>query len=489
MILTIILGIVGLGVMVFVHELGHFVAAKMNGVGVEVFSLGWGPKLAGFTAGGTSYQISWFPIGGYCKMKGEMVPGLAGGTGGPTTAAAVTSAGAEAGATPAVASGAASGSPSGAQPATEQGSFLAAAPWRRIVIAAFGPLFNVIFALIIFTALWWAGFNVYSSDNRIVLATDYTLDTFASPPPATVAGLKTGDRITAIDGAPVEKFQDILEMVTVAPNKKMLFTVQRVENGTTQTLTLPLAPQLDKNTGAGRIGIYSWIDPVVDTVAAGSAAGIAGLHKGDRIVAVDGKPVRTITDISQALAARPARMSVTYERAGAQDTIPVVFTYDEKGNANLGIAFAFITYRTPRLGPIGAMGKSASETWSTVTQTIKGIGLLFQGIKLRNAVAGPLRITYYIGTAATSGFQIGIGAGVVSYLRFLAFLSVVLFLMNLLPIPAMDGGQIIVFLIEMIRGKPVAVRGVWQIQLVGFSLLIMLTLFVTFSDVLFFMGR
>ena len=135
------------------------------------------------------------------------------------------------------------------------------------------------------------------------------------------------------------------------------------------------------------------------------------------------------------------------------------------------------------------MGKSVAETWSTLALTVKGIGLLFQGINLRNAVAGPLRITYYIGTAAASGFQMGIGAGVVSFFRFLGFLSVVLFLMNLLPIPAMDGGQIILFIVEIARGKPVRSRLIWRLQIIGFSILILLSLFVTFSDVLFFMGR
>jgi regulator of sigma E protease len=133
--------------------------------------------------------------------------------------------------------------------------------------------------------------------------------------------------------------------------------------------------------------------------------------------------------------------------------------------------------------------KSVDETWSTITLTVKGFGLLFQGIKLRNAVAGPLRITYYIGTAATSGFALGVGAGVVSFFRFLAFLSVVLFLMNLVPIPAMDGGQIVLFVVEIIRGRPVRSRLIWRLQIIGFSLLIGLSLFVTFSDVLFFMGR
>jgi regulator of sigma E protease len=163
--------------------------------------------------------------------------------------------------------------------------------------------------------------------------------------------------------------------------------------------------------------------------------------------------------------------------------------YDEKGVPRTGLGFASLVYRSPRLGLGGALGKSVEETWSTVTLTVKGIGLLFKGIKLRNAVAGPLRITYYIGNAATSGFQLGFGAGVVSFFRFLSFLSVVLFLMNLLPIPAMDGGQIVLFIVEIVRGSPVRSRLIWRFQLIGFSLLIILSLMVTFSDILFFMGR
>ena len=145
--------------------------------------------------------------------------------------------------------------------------------------------------------------------------------------------------------------------------------------------------------------------------------------------------------------------------------------------------------RVPQEPAGGALQKSGEETLSTVTLTVKGIGLLFQGIKLRNAVAGPLRITYYIGTAATAESQLGFWAGLVSFFRILAFLSEVLFLMNLLPIPAMDGGQILLFLIEIARGKPVRSRLIWRLQMIGFSLLIMLSLYVTFSDVLFFMGK
>jgi regulator of sigma E protease len=472
MILTIFLGIVGLGLMVFIHELGHFVAAKINGVGVEVFSLGWGPRLAGFTHGGTSYQISWFPVGGYCKMKGELVPGIAGGRG--EAASADTAAGDTA---PAV------------EPEPSKGSFLAAAPWRRIVIAAFGPLFNLVFAFLIFATLWWVGFAVHSPDNRVVLATDYTLDALPQPPPAAVAGLKTGDRVVAIDGAPVEKFQDILETVSVAPRHRFLFTIQRTAEGAAQTLVLPITPELDKNSGAGRIGIYAWVDPVLDAVEPGSAAAIAGLRKGDTLLLANTRPIRNSMDFYQELASKPEKISLTYARAGEKATVPLILMYDEKGAPRLGLGFASLVFRSPHLGLGGALGKSAEETWSTVTLTVKGIGLLFQGIKLRNAVAGPLRITYYIGSAATSGFQLGFGAGVVSFFRFLAFLSVVLFLMNLLPIPAMDGGQIVLFIVEIARGRAVRSRLIWRIQLIGFSILIILSLMVTLSDVLFFMGR
>ncbi len=462
MILTVLLGLIGVGVMVFVHELGHFVAAKMNGVVVEVFSFGWGPKLVGFSYKGTMYQISWFPIGGYCKMSGELVPGIAGG--GPDAATEIAK-------------------------VPAPGSFLGAAPWRRIVISAFGPLFNLVFALLVFAMIWGIGFSVYSPDNRVILATDYTLDKFAQTPPAVVAGLKTGDRIVAIDGAPVEKFQDILEAVSIAPGKTLALKVQRSVDGAAQTLALSIVPQLDKDSGAARIGIYAWTDPLVSTVAPGSAAALAGLRKGDRLATVDGSPIRNTMDIYQALAAKPAKVTVGYERAGVADTASLVFVYDDKGSPNLGLGFDTFVYRSPRLSFPGAIAKSAEETWSTVTLTVKGIGLLFQGIKLRNAVAGPLRIGYYIGEAATSGFAMGVGAGLVSFFRLLAFLSVVLFLMNLLPIPAMDGGQIVLFVVEIARRRPVRSNLIWRMQIIGFSVLILLFLSVTFSDILFFAGR
>ncbi|MGA2764227.1 MAG: RIP metalloprotease RseP [Spirochaetia bacterium] len=469
--IVVLLGLIGLGIMVFVHELGHFVAAKANGVAVEVFSLGWGPRLFGFKRGGTVYQVSWFPIGGYCKMRGEITPGIAGGTGEQSQ------------------------SPEASARKPADGSFNAAPPLRRIIISAAGPLFNLAFAVIILSIIWWAGFNVTSYDNRIVLATDYALDVSSQAPPATAAGLKTGDRVLSINGQPVENFQGIREAVTVAPNDRLLFTISR-EDGTSQrTLTLPVTPRLDKDSGAGQIGILPWVDPVVQTVLPKSPASNAELQAGDRILKANGTAVSNAWDIMRALADKPQKVVLEIERQKAVQSVPLVLEYGGTPQVGLdfsqkllGVDFVVRQYHSPRLGPVGALNHGLGETWNWVTVTVKGFGLLFQGINLRNAVAGPLKIARDIGDTAASGFQIGIGVGLTWTFRLLAILSVVLFLMNLLPIPAMDGGQIILFLIEVVRGKAVPANLFWRIQVIGFSILLALIVVVTFNDILSFVA-
>jgi len=288
---------------------------------------------------------------------------------------------------------------------------------------------------------------------------------------------------------PVEKFRDIRERVSTAPNRRFMFTVVRTEAGAARTLDIPVTPWLDKDSGAGQIGVYEWRDPVLDTVKPGSAAAMAGLRRGDRIAAVDGRAISNQMDLYQALASKPAKVTLTVERNGAGMSAPLVLSYDEKGVADLGITFAQKMYRSPRLGPLGALQRGLGDTWTYTTLTVKGFGLLFQGINLRNAVAGPVKIAYIIGDTAVSGFQVGVGAGLVSSFQLIAFLCIVLFLMNLLPIPAMDGGQIVLFLIEIARGRSVPAKLFWRIQLVGFSILLALLVVVTFNDFMSFPGR
>ncbi len=457
MILTILFGVIGFGIMVIVHEFGHFLAAKRLGIEVEAFSIGWGRRLVGFKYKGTDYRISIIPFGGYCKMKGELPLG---------------------------------GSPAGGPSANggwkpEPGSFFAASPWRRIVVAVAGPVANVVFAVLVLTIIWWIGFRVYSDDNRIVLATDYSLDAFPTPPPATLAGLRTGDRILSIDGRPIRNFRELQETVASSPEAELRLTVER--QGTHRELRL--RPALDRNSGAGRIGVYSWTDLEVGKVQPGGAAAMAGLTPGDWIVSASGAPVRHLIDLLQSLQRRPERIELGVRRGGQLFTVPLVLRYTEQGQMDLGLSFRLSSFRSPSMGPVGALEHGLAETWNDIRLTVKGIGLLFRGISLRNAVAGPLRIIQVTGAAATSGFSLSFGQGLYYYFNILCLLSIVLFLMNLLPIPALDGGQVLLSLLEVLRRRPVNPRLIARVQAISFSLLLVLAVAVTANDILGFLGR
>ncbi len=453
MIFQIIIGLVGLGIIIFVHESGHFIAAKLNGIEVEVFSLGFGRRLIGFKKGRTQYQISLIPFGGYCKLKGDEI-----------LKSAVHS--------------------DEDMIPYEEGSFFSASPFRRIIVALAGPLSNFLFAFILLSVVWWAGFNIYSSSNRIVLASDY-INYGENLPPATKAGLKTGDVIVAVNGRKIRNFQDLVEVVSTNPEKKLLFKI--VRNG--HELIIPITPMLDKSTGSGKIGVYSWIPPVIDHVEAGKSAAISGIMAGDIIVAIDGKPVNNTLDIFTLLNKNPSKVNVTLRRNESILTLPLIVGYDKAGNPDLGIYFKQEVYREGGRGLIYGLRMGMDEAFKTLGMTLKGITMLFRGIDLKNTVAGPLRITYYLGEVTSASLKLSARAGIISFVRLLSLLSLVLVIMNLLPLPALDGGQIILFIIEIIRKKRINPKMIYRVQVLGFSFIIVLAVVITFSDILFFIGE
>jgi len=243
--LTVIYGLLGLSIVVLIHELGHFVAARSLGIEVEAFSIGMGPKLLGFTRGGTEWRISAFPLGGYCRMKGE----------------------------------------EGFKQAlerklahipAEKGSFYGEPAWKRILILLAGPSFNLVFAALLFAIVALVGLRIETLPNRIVLASDYPLlsaQSSGEPSPALAAGLKTGDWIVGIDGKPVNDYSDLQDLVSVNAQKELLFDVERSGS----RLLLPVRPRLDKDSGQGLIGVYAWAEPLVASIAPGSSAAIAGI--------------------------------------------------------------------------------------------------------------------------------------------------------------------------------------------------------------------
>lgn len=450
MLLNIAIGLLGLGIVVFVHEAGHLVVAKLVGIDVEAFSLGWGRKLTGFVYRGTEYRVSVFPIGGYCKMRGDEALQRAYQNGDRTIP-------------------------------KEKGSFFGAPPFHRILVAFAGPAVNLLFSIVVLATMWWIGFTIQTFDNRVVLAADFETAE-ETPMTAAEAGIETGDVIRGINDTEVTSFRDISREVSTAAERELRFEVER--NG--RILEIPVVPELDSDTGAGQIGVYPWIDPVVDSVRPESPAAQAGLRNEDRIIEADGQEIPHSIALAQAVAQGEGEIELLVERDGTRRTLTVPTA---NNLSELGITFRPETVETPDLGVFGAVARGTSETWETLSMTVRGIGMLFRGVDMTQAVAGPIRITYFVGEVATEGLSSGIGGGLRAFFSFLSLLSVALFFMNLLPIPVLDGGQIVLYTVEGLSGRDLHPRFVYGYQVVGMIMVFMLLFFALFNDILFFSGR
>ncbi|MDR1949256.1 MAG: site-2 protease family protein [Spirochaetaceae bacterium] len=447
----IILGLIGLGVVVFVHETGHFLAARLMGIDVEAFSIGWGKAILKKKIRNVEYRIGLFPIGGYCKMRGE----------------------------------------NEFQKAYEnreqsiapvKGTFYGASPWRRIVVSFGGPFFNLVFAVLVLSVIWGIGFEVNTLDNRVVLASEINP---GERYPADEAGIATGDRIIAINGQAIRNYHDIQEAITPNPEKNLALTVLRGE----ERIDLVVRPSLDRASGAGRIGVYFWTDPVISAVAGGSPAAIAGLQPGDRILRVNGEDFPYSVALFRIIRDQPSVLSLDFERNGEPRKTDLIVSYTGEGAADIGIGYKTIQYRTPSYSPPAALVKGARETWKTFVLSLRSLALLFRGIDLTQAVSGPVRITYMVGDAAAEGFGQSFGAGLGSMAGFLSLISIALCIMNLLPLPVLDGGMILLFIVEIIKGHPLNPKAIYAFQTVGVVLIFGLMLFAVFGDILFLVRR
>lgn len=451
--LNILLGLLGLGLVIIIHELGHFTAAKIFGIQVEAFSVGWGKVLFRRTYHGTEYRLSLFPVGGYCKMKGEEFIRQ------------------------------------GQNPQTEiqspqPGSLFHAQPWKRMITYFAGPFANFLFSILVLSIIWFVGYSVYTLENRIILQSETIMATMDEYP-ADIAGLETGDRIVEIDGHPVDSFRDIEQYITPAAGEKLAIVVEREQ----RLIKLSVTPRLDPETGAGFIGVAAWVDPVIAEVAAGSPAMQAGILPGARITRVNGAPIDYSLDLYEQLQNKPAEIVLAIAQEGTTQTVVLPVTYTVEGNVDLGLSFAGVTLLERERNPFAAVTKGVQETFSTLSLSVKSIALLFKGVNLRTAVSGPIRITYLVGEVASRGFDQGIGRGLLVVFRFLSMLSVALCFMNLLPIPALDGGFILVSLAEIILRKPIRPKFFYRYQIIGFAILFAILILTLFNDVFFLAGQ
>jgi regulator of sigma E protease len=447
----ILLGLIGLGVVVFVHELGHFIAARLMGIDVEAFSIGWGKPFFKKKIGSVEYRLGIFPLGGYCKMKGENDFELVYNNNSEGLS-------------------------------LEKGSYFSVHPFRRAVTCVAGPVFNLLFAILVLSVIWGLGFEVNTLGNRIILASEITPGTVN---PSDEAGLKTGDRILQIKGKETNTYNEIQEIIATHPGYDLPILIER--DG--QILSFSVRPVMEKSSGAGKIGVYFWTDPVIEQVASGSPAEIAGLKSGDRILKVNGTELPYTMGLFQILDKKPAVLAVEFLREGKTMTASIIPIHTEAGTQDLGISWTAIRYRNPMLPIHLALVKGTVETWKTFALSVKSLSLLFKGVDLTQAVSGPIRITYMVGDIATEGFNQGFGAGISSMAGFLSLISIALCIMNLLPLPILDGGMILLFLIEGIRGKPLNPKFVSAFQTFGVIIIAGLMLFAVFGDVMFLAKR
>jgi len=445
--MKIALGLFGLGIVVFIHELGHFLAARLVKIDVDAFSIGWGNPILKKKIGAVEYRLGMFPVGGYCKMKGETDYNEAW-----------------------------ENTNKGIKP--EEGSYLAASPAARILVAVGGPLFNLLFAIVLLCFLWGFGFEMQTLDNRIVLASEFSDEVY----PADRAGLETGDRIININGNDISYYHEVQENIAVNPDKNLPITVDR--DGA--IIKLQVTPALDKSSGAGKIGVYFWTDTVIEDVAEGSPAQKAGLLPGDKIIAANDTPVRNTVDIMKILEQKPDHLGLEILRNGTTEQVSL-----DIGNQqdDIGISWKTVTYHTPNLSIPQAVVKGFKEGYKTLAISVTSLKLLFKGIDLTKAVSGPVRITYMMGDMATQGFGQSIATGFRYFIDFIALISIALCVMNMLPLPILDGGMIILFLVEIIRRKPAHPKAISIFQTCGTVIIFTLMAFALFGDILYFVRR
>ncbi len=449
--LNILIGVLGLGLVIFVHELGHFGAAKASGIGVEAFSIGWGKVLYRRKYKGTEYRISLLPFGGYCKMQGEEFFRQNDNT-------------------------------KDDKPVPQHGSLFSVSPFLRAFTYVSGPLANFLFSVVALSIIWFAGFTINTFENKIILQSETPLSS-GEIYPADRAGMQTGDTIVEIDGHPVASFRDIEKYVTPAARKELDLIVER--DG--RLVQLRIVPDLDVESGAGKIGVAAWVETEIAAVA--NQFDGAEILPGDRIIGANGLKVRHSLDLFSILETRPEAIELVIERNGSERTVMVPIAYSANGDVELGFSFASLAILEREKNPFLAIWRGGAETVETLKLSIKSIGLLFKGVDVRSAVSGPIRITYFVGQVASQGFSQGLGRGLMILFRFLSMISVALCFMNLLPIPALDGGFIVISVLEILFKKPIRPKFFFRYQIIGFAIIFAILILTLFNDVFYLIGR
>ena len=442
--------IVAIGVLVTIHEFGHFWVARKMGVKILRFSIGFGKPLWVKRAGEdqTEYVIASIPLGGYVKMldqrEGEV-----------------------------------------AEKDLDR-SFNRKKLWQRFAIVAAGPLFNFIFAIVAYYLIYLAG----------VAGIKPVVGEVANPSPAYSAGVKLRDTILSVNGVETISWE------------KARFTLleESVDRGTITLVVQGLDKQIvDKTLDIsslrllqdeqidlmGELGLSMWrpdIPPVIDEVMPDGAAAAAGLMAGDKILSFDGQSIINVNQWVELIRANPGQIrSLRVLREGQKVTLQIRPEIKQENGLNYGLIGVKNRIEIPqqirremegveRYGPVGALGAALDKTWRMSWLTLKVLGKLVVGEASVKNLSGPITIARYAGLSARIGFE--------QFLGFLAIISISLGVLNLLPIPILDGGHLFYYLIEMIKGSPVSEATEMVGQKIGMALLFGLMSIAIYNDLL-----
>jgi regulator of sigma E protease len=438
-VITILALIVVLGVLIFVHEAGHFVAAKWAGIYVHRFSLGLGPPIRwlSFRRGETEYSISWLPLGGYVKMASrEEDIGSSTLEGGAPT-----------------------------QPVPPDRMFEAKPIWKRMVVILAGVTMNALFAWLVFSLL------AYKNGRQINPGTTVgrVMDEMVPPEAMALKEIRPGTRITRINGDSVGSWDDIVQAIANNPAPQV-----RIEFADRAPIVLPIHPNALEQRIKAAQSLQPYRTPVVGEVLPDKPAARAGLQAGDTILAVNGKPVHQWYDLVEVLEPSAGKEVTGVVARGGQHldfrVRPELDSTPGPDGKPRGVGRIGVMVRTDFISEKLSLGEAlragSNATLQASTQIVRTVRGLFSGRISGRTVGGPILIGQLAGESARLGLD--------SFLGFMALISINLAILNLLPVPVLDGGQFLFLLAEAVIRRPLPIKVRERLTTVGLVLIVLL---------------
>jgi regulator of sigma E protease len=438
-VLTLLALIVVLGVLVFVHEAGHFLAAKWAGIYVHRFSLGLGSPIPWLTTrrGETEYSISWLPLGGYVKMASREED--------------IGSSTLEGGAIEA--------------PVPPDRMFEAQPLWKRMVVILAGVTMNALFAWLVFA------FLAYKNGHQVdpVTTVGRVMEELVPPGGENLRTIPVGTRIETVDGRPVASWDEIQQGIANSPANEV-----RLGLSSGEIVTLPIHPDAMEARLKASQALQPYRRAVVGQVLPSRPAARAGIQAGDTIVAIDGRPVEQWYDLLSALQTTTPGRTLKLELAhGERRTVEVKPEAETIKDADgktrqvgrIGVAVA-LDYRSTRLGFWGSLVEGGRATVDASTQIVRTVRGLFTGRISQREVGGPIMIGQRAGESARAGLD--------PFLAFMALISINLAVLNLLPVPVLDGGQFLFLVAEAVIRRPLPLKLRERLTMVGLLLIVLL---------------